>query len=403
MTTQTQSHDNSDLKVLAGILFGLSLLLIPPVYSKLFSILPLIQGDEALLIALIIFLNSFSMGLILGYERIRAKKFLKGVLLTFIFLLGFELFFRLLVNRFFPRWRKEIATHGMVALPAQWRYQGHPFLQFVGNPKYLFDLNWVNKNGYYYSEVPFEKKKGEVRVVCMGGSTTRDFPQAMRFSNPNTKVMNFSLDAYTPAHSLINFQLNAIPYNPDYVVFHHTPTPAFEREDGKLVMDYRDTLKSFTVIQPPDVFFIRTSILYTELRNLLFPLGDWYFFRSSVILMPQSFDFANVKKEQLFPFQREVKSFIDLAKGRNIRLVLTTHPHQNKKEIQYVAMGNQIIRELHQENLGSTILVDLDLELSQKYPAYFEDEVHFNNEGNQLKANLIAQAIELDLQKYKAH
>ena len=386
------------VKNLALATLILCLLLMPPVFSKLFSLFALDAGERKALLLIGLILGGCSGLVYLLSSKLNKISALKWVFLTLISLLSLELSLRLFVTRGLGQGNKEFVVHGMSAYPERWRYIGHPFLQFVGNPNYLFDPNWVNENGFFFKNISYDKKPGEIRIACMGGSTSRDYPKAMKFANENTKVLNFSLDAYTPLHSLINYEINALSYHPDYVVFHHTPYPVSLKEDGNLAsVDYRDTLKTFTPVMPPDSFLIRISILYRELRNMVSPLGDWYHFRSAVILTPKSLDYSHIAKEQLIPFERELQSFVDLSRGRNIKLVLTTHPHHWQQDTAYVEMGNERIRLLHEKYKRETLLVDLDKVLSKSHSDYFEDSVHFNAQGNEQKGKLIAEAIAADI------
>ena len=79
--------------------------------------------------------------------------------------------------------------------------------------------------------VPREKPPGEIRVVCLGGSTTLpgvdaegvSYPRALegllqgRFPGASIHVLNAGENAFSTAHSLVNFALRVLDAQPDIV------------------------------------------------------------------------------------------------------------------------------------------------------------------------------------------
>jgi hypothetical protein len=131
------------------------------------------------------------------------------------------------------------------------RKQPHPFLLLTNNPA----LEGVNELGFRDRDWPVNKPPGTIRTVCLGGSTTEDgYPERLdrelelRLPDLQVEVLNFANGAWTTVQSLINYQLNARHFSPDWIILHHA---ANDRRSWGLGRDRTDYSDSYGILSPP--------------------------------------------------------------------------------------------------------------------------------------------------------
>ena len=100
------------------------------------------------------------------------------------------------------------------------QYMSHPFLQYSGNP----GSKRTNWHGFFDDEFEYEASGTELRIACLGGSTTEaGSPGELQLflderAEPGSfDVLNFGVSGWASTHSLINYLLNVLP-RPDSVV-----------------------------------------------------------------------------------------------------------------------------------------------------------------------------------------
>ena len=105
----------------------------------------------------------------------------------------------------------------------------------------------------------------------------------------------------------------------------------------------------------------------------------------------------------LYPYERNIKTILDLANVRGTRVVLTTQPHSTDPEIPIywahdaIDDGNDIMRRIRQEYLQQALFVDLDSMMTGTQNALFKDLGHLHPEGIRMKAEAIGAAIAEDV------
>jgi hypothetical protein len=107
---------------------------------------------------------------------------------------------------------------------------GHPFSQCIGNykNKAVSSKYHINSLGFTDDEFIMEKPKGVIRIAALGGSTTAGYEawpnQLERLLNTGSKhqyeVMNFGIEGYNTAHSIVNLALHVMDFQPDIVSLH---------------------------------------------------------------------------------------------------------------------------------------------------------------------------------------
>ena len=216
-------------------------------------------------------------------------------------------------------------------------------------------------------------------------------------------MLNFGTSFWTTAHSLVNFVLNIVDFQPDYVVIHHAWNDVKVRVETSLFRgDYAHALK---LLEPPsstvDRYLLRVSVIYRYIR---FRFGDpaWTFIGEATIKTSRKHtDLTNL--DELKPYRRNLETMIDLATLRRIKIVLTTMPHSidtQKKyysSAQHIDQCNEIIRDIARKYGKKILFVDLDQLMTGKMEEIFRDVAHVTNTGWAFKAHQIHYAILKDL------
>ena len=105
-------------------------------------------------------------------------------------------------------------------------YEPHPYWVYNATP----GQPGVNEWGFHFdSDVPLQKPPGEIRIICMGGSTTagpKAWPWHMEqrlneLRTERVRVLNFGTGGWTSEESLVAFTLLGQSFSPDVVLMHH--------------------------------------------------------------------------------------------------------------------------------------------------------------------------------------
>ena len=111
----------------------------------------------------------------------------------------------------------------------------HSYLGYVLQPGYAKDDNRINALGYRGEEFPRAKPAGELRIACIGASTTyggglSDYREAYpaqleaelhRRGHAAVRVVNAGVSGYTSWESLANYLFRVSDLEPDVVVVYH--------------------------------------------------------------------------------------------------------------------------------------------------------------------------------------
>jgi len=236
---------------LAGMV--ISLLLMPPIFSATLAMTNLVAGEPPALWVFSIILFLFS-GFIIFY-RGKGDDQIASLFLGLLMLISIELIARLFVVCFLPGIKPELAISANRTYPEFLSHVGHPFLQHTANPAYVHlgakmheDAKPFNRFGFIGPEYSYEKPEGVIRIACLGESTTaKGFPKEMEDylnqwnddSQYRFEALNFGVGGYTTANSLVNFVLNVVDFDPDYVVIHHAWNEYYVRNtDEEFRSDY---------------------------------------------------------------------------------------------------------------------------------------------------------------------
>ncbi|MCA8943159.1 MAG: SGNH/GDSL hydrolase family protein, partial [Planctomycetes bacterium] len=263
---------------LAIVLTGFALVCSPPVASRLIALEPFHPDDTlggwCLTAALLA-----TAWLVVARTR---RAWVVRCALVATTLIATEVGARLLV-RWFTDWpRQRLAALGRVAYPDLILFEAHPFLQFTGRPgttlrgnRALASDTPFNDRGFFGPDFPKSKPNGTCRIVCLGASTTASgYPGVMQdwlnehdATGTRFECVNLAHGFYNSNHSVVNFVLNALDLDPDYVVVHHGWNDARAAANAAEYRgDYVHVLKAFSPPMPADWLPIRASIVYRFAR-----------------------------------------------------------------------------------------------------------------------------------------
>jgi len=400
----------------SGILAGVAF--IPSIFSHLFSMWPLLPSEVTGLYCLSILLVAVSAFLIASRQRVNESVSL--VFFGILLLVGIELAARMFIVFFDPEVRTRLAIQGNRTYPQYTAYQGHPFLQFIGRPSIslqgneaLGDLTPFNNYGFTGPDFHHQKPDGVIRVIALGGSTTATgYPQVMEEflnagSDPDTikfEVLNFGKGWYTSAHSVVNFILNIREFNPDYVVIHQGWNDGKARNAAAgFRTDYSHALTYFHEPEIVDKYAIRISVIYRYLKHRFTRTPTWASLDDAIVIKERPFTSERWQNlDELRPYERNIRTILDLAEIAGIKVVLTTQPHST--EAVYITQGgsvhidqcNEIMRKIRKDYSDETLFVDLDKMMTGENHLY-KDTAHVVAEGRELKAEAVGKAILTDV------
>lgn len=382
---------------------------IPPLAGRVFALEPLHSEDRLGLWLLSTCVLAFAW---LVVAR-TARTWILRVGLVTVSLVSIELGARLFV-RWFTVWpRERLAQLSHIAYPDLIKFQAHPFLQFTGRPRTTLRGNEAlsgttpfNQSGFFGDDLPRDKPAGTVRVACLGASTTASgYPARMQaYLNETTtdgaafECMNFAHGFYNTNHSVVNFCLNALDYDPDYVVIHHGWNDARASVNARAFRgDYTHALRAFAPPECRDWLLIRTSIVYRFARYRWLGAEASEYLDAAVI-RPTDPDLGHDPSLTRRTFERNLNTILDAALARGIVPVLATLPRSTDPNIRFAAAADEmdgfadVMRKVASERGADVELVDLARRWTDKNE-WFKDVGHMVPEGIAAKAHAIGDAI----------
>jgi hypothetical protein len=300
----------------------------------------------------------------------------------------------------------EAGTYG-VFVP---RFEPHPFLHFTLHRTNLeggnAEMGFINITLH---DIP--KPADTIRVACMGNSTTVPYPALLeQFLNdacPQTifQVLNFGLGWWSSLHSTVNFVLNVIDFNPDYVVLHENCNDHTYRGYPGLRGDGVHAYRTLNIPGTQEIYWSRLFVLYRILAVLArrrFPTMIRRHYSAERSIMKPGKKFLYDPRE-LYIFERNLETIYAVSTHRNIKLCLMTHPFSNVlkygEEHDKVYRPHMIrVNEMLREKAAQYRLLLMDADrLMTGEEDLFLDPVHVSLKGNMIKSYLIGCKILKDL------
>ena len=277
----------------------------------------------------------------------------------------------------------------------------------------------VNERGFlgWPSDYPRARTSGVPRVACLGASTTQggnpsgilgSYPYRLKLRlveelGGPVEVMNFGVSGWTTAETLVGYLLTVQDYSPDIVVVHH----AINDVAPRLYQDYRNDYMHYRTAWSPPPFSLwqQAIVTYSD-------LATWLLLHTRGVPHQRQFN----TRDQGGPLRLAADGSLDPATGEGIRRNLTTladlvelsgsqvvfmtmplspvPEHTSAVQRAGAADHNQLLRELASSD--GRLLVDaaerFDTE-ADRLRDVFSDAVHVSPEGNQRKADLVADAL----------
>lgn len=284
-----------------------------------------------------------------------------------------------------------------------------------------FDL-YREKDGVRYISsrqetlYPFKKTPGTLRIVSFGGSTTEQAEEGMhyplrleallreRVGRENIEVINLGFSAYSTPHFLILLELNVLSWEPDLVILSEVINDLSAAYFPGFSPDYSNKYRN-SFYSVPDYLSRFT------LANVLFQKSQLYWvIRSRVNQLTIQRERTEVRRESMgnepLPeakkvFERNLKSFVVLARANKIGVLLATQALEPEeeyflREMAYKPYNNIVVYPLHQEFLKHHLSYNKVIEKTAREMnvwfldnnadfggkrEYFIDAVHYTRKG----------------------
>ncbi|MEQ8767671.1 MAG: SGNH/GDSL hydrolase family protein [Planctomycetota bacterium] len=294
-------------------------------------------------------------------------------------------------------------------------YAPHPYTLYTFNPA----SSDVNSDGFLGPALPpREKPEGTLRIACLGGSTTASGNEAsFKGSYPffleqeleeslgrEVEVLNFGVNAWTTAETVVNYVLNVQDYSPDLVLIHHAVNDAGPRFYPDYRSDYSHYRKSWELPQKHwlDRLLTASSDLWAWARSRKhFQTIDVAY----AVNRPFRAGTSQIRDGR-FPegselgFVRNIRTIVELTRIAGGETVLVTMPCDERGAApdEAVTLGvrenNALLRRLASEE--GLLLIDLEQSMpvtDERVSRNYIDRVHFEPDGNAMKAEQIASAL----------
>jgi lysophospholipase L1-like esterase len=364
----------------------------------------------------------------------RARRCFEGLGVSVLVLLALISLVELL-GRFVPAIARA-ARDPEIEMLAKARVQPHPFLAYANKPGFSIDERAAggqqvshNSMGFRGPEIEWKKPVGVFRIVCLGGSSTYGFGPTsdattwparlearLAEARPSRRfeVVNGGCQGYSTYESLINLAIRMIDLEPDLVIVYHTINDMRVALWHEARRDDTHWRANWPVERPSrlDRMLARTTT-YRLLRNLdpewrMRRSGDmgWYvvvdFGSESWALTPAAeVGFASIR--------RNLANIVAIAREHQARVLFglegtrwSDFERFGTRAAQEEGMRRTlaIVREAGQEH--GVPVVDsarvLEDEVDRQRAAggtdrIFTSEVHLTDEGSDLLARTMAEAI----------
>ncbi len=344
----------------------------------------------------------------------------------FIFLVGFSILMLLGVPYFINRFLKNHSTKELVftMLPTMVLlgviYSAANVYYYSGR-QHLFDpFLQVPPSTYYYD---LEKDTSTVRILCLGGSTTRfvnadsldRYPSILqhildkRNDGKKYEVLNAGMDWYTSKHSLINYAAYCRNFKADKVIVMHAINDlyrSFSPPDfaiGKYESDYSHFYGPSINGAKPKSF---SSLIYKNFRKVWFGKN----------VTPRDFEMSEFVSQNDFEDYLSQLMVLIEQDGAQPYLVSQGHMYRNdltREEENYIWMSRTFCEKDSEfpnlqslanamttyNNITKKVATQHDIPFIDADPIllkdleHFVDDVHYTTLGSTKLATLIAEQI----------
>lgn len=361
-----------------------------------------------------------------------------SIIFIFIFL---EILFRIYYKKKYNR-----SYHVSLKFPWNESYiVSHPYLSFAYKRNSWININQrlpysihtnkyysfknpirINNMGHFGKDFRLEKTTNTLRIACIGHSTTanniadeeRDYsyPELLedylkdnfkdKGFEKNVEIYNCGIGGWLSIDILIDFILNIIYTQPDYVIIYYGYNDLYVHLNEDFALDYshnRKNIGEFLHIIKRGYYFPKIKFWhsYEYLKDRLFGTGNVRneVLKKIIIKRPNpNYDFKNLYTEKNI-----IKNLLIICEYYNIRLILSSfiyYDHErtplSKKFAEGVKKENELFVSLAEE--FKTLFVD-QVALVPQADENFLDTVHLTPKGMKLFAKNFGDTIINDLIK----
>ncbi|MBI3769537.1 MAG: hypothetical protein HY271_13760 [Deltaproteobacteria bacterium] len=236
--------------------------------------------------------------------------------------------------------------------------------------------------------VTVEKRPGEVRVVCFGGSTTLpahdpeaySYPHGLRdllaerFPNATVTVLNAGGNGFSSAHTLVNLSLRVLEIQPDIITIYHNINDLSVNYFGKrATSDYGNKYLTSYYLG-----FRHRSGLWGALARVsrLARIAT-----NRVELLQFGYEDYDTKRDYAVGsrfFRRNLESIVAVARAHEVDIVLGTQAaRKGQREDPGFMLYNSIVRSVaHDANVPLAEVAERVVAESD-----FVDDVHYTSRG----------------------
>jgi len=303
-----------------------------------------------------------------------------------------------------------------------WLLQGTPRgYESSAHTGFLRRRSTETTNSWGFSDVEWspEKTAGVPRILCLGGSTTEcgstraehgRYPELLERTleartGRDVEVLNAGIAGWTSAEILGAWFLSLQDLAPDVVVFHegvHDLEPRLWRGFLPDYTSWRVPLVGGEATNPLERLLITKSHLYLRLRLRREPMPDVTSATTAPGLEPEPLlAEERLPRATAAPFFRNVASIAASAQRQGATVVLVTMPFERAlldtpagARAFGLEQNNDGLRELARS--ASYVLADAARVFAERHDELapeFEDAVHLKKGGNQVKADVVAEAL----------
>ena len=328
-------------------------------------------------------------------------------------------------HNFFSNYRDKLVINDKTANPIPFRTFG---------PKYYAEKDGVKYISSSHNELySLSKPKNTFRIICFGGSTTRNewsyekykihYPLVLQgllqkaYPEKKIEVINVGFDAYATPHFLILLELDVISWSPDLVIISENINDISASYWVNFSFDYSNKYGQ-------DVYNVPDYTKEFTITNALFHWSSFYWYiKDKIDIIKQGFlekEIANYEKNNInkqtignepskisqYIFRRNLLTFYYISHNWGIPVLYASQPMKaNANESDYLPnkldprlfvnvtpsekiahhiFFNKIIKDVA-DSTGSYYL-DNDSLLAGK-AEYFIDAVHYTKLGIEKVAN----------------
>ncbi|MDX9752652.1 MAG: SGNH/GDSL hydrolase family protein [bacterium] len=279
------------------------------------------------------------------------------------------------------------------------RFVPHPYLSYA--PRSIeYKNGGIQIRDQYFA---FQKPEGTLRIACLGGSTTMeqyplvltDAVKARLGETQAVEVMDFGCDGWTLIESTLNYMLRIADFSPDYVIVHHGANdiagrlwPNYKPDFTHYRKHYEERWLGWFSRKYLSFSWMVTSLLHRSGMSSVDILN------LTTHTVPYETLNTEYEPQTLYPFEKYFQVLFLLCQVQQSHLIYMPMAYCAEKkdyfDLALIESFNQSGRRIAKE---LSIPVVEAGPLLQGRPELFKDVVHLTPEGNQIKAQLLADTI----------